>query len=178
MNWTRVTRVSGTFAFFLFTCSIFYPFIHVQLFGIKTFTGSPGPEIYWSFKATSIYFRTPDNPGPPIIREYWFVDYWTKYSNYKTIELGLAMSTVLVFLFAAQVFTALLGALTVFKVRAYLSLSAGILNVFTTVCIWLISRAFVYPYFRCAFQAGFWLTFASATLFFSASVLNWKGLRK
>lgn len=171
-------QVIGVLACFLFVYSIFYPFLQVQLFGIVTFTGSPGPEIFWSFKVTTVYFRTPDNPGAPIIKEYWFADYWTEYINYKTIELGLGIGSVLVFMFGAQVLTILFAALAIFRVKPYLFLSATILNVSITFCMWLTSRAFIYPYYRHAFQAGFWLTFASVTLFLAASILSWRWLRE
>lgn len=167
-------RVLGAFACILFIGSIFYPFLQVQLFGIETFTGSPGPETFWSFKVTTVYFRTPDNPGVPIMREYRFVDCWTEYISYKAIELGLGIGSVLVFMFGIQVLTILFASLAIFRVKPYPFLTATILNVSITFCMWLTSRAFIYPYYWYGFQAAFWLTFASATLFLAASILSWR----
>jgi hypothetical protein len=165
-------RILGAFAFILFIGSVFCPFLQVQLFGTVTFTGSPGPDTFWSSKLTMVYFRTPDNPGVPVIREFWFADYWTRYINYKTMELGLGIGFVLVFMFGVQVLMILFGALAIFGFRPYLFLSATIFNVLITFCMWLTSRAFIYPNYWYEFQAGFWLTFASSTLFLAASVLE------
>jgi hypothetical protein len=173
-----IFRVLGAFACILFIGSILYPFLQVQLFGIETFTGSPGPETFWSFKVTTVYFQTPDNAGVPIVREYWFADCWTRYVNYRTMELGLGIGYVLVFMFGIQVLTILFAALAISRVKSYPFLSATILNVSITFCMWLTGRAFIYPHYRYEFQAGFWLTFTSVTPFLAASILSWKWLRK
>jgi hypothetical protein len=173
LNKKTIVKVYGIFTLILFLCSVVYPFLQVQLFGIVTFTGAPGPETFWSFKVTTIWFRTPDNPGPPIIREYWFADYWTQYTSYRTVELGFGIGPILAFMLGAQVLTVLFAALAISKVKPYLFISSAIFNVCIIVFMWLTSRAFAYSYYRCSFQAGFWLAAASATLFFAGSVLPW-----
>jgi hypothetical protein len=178
LNGKSVLRVLAAFACVLFIGSILYPFLQVQLFGIETFTGSPGPETFWSFKVTTVYFRTPDNPGVPIMREYWFADYWTEYINYKTLELGLGIGYILVFMFGIQVLTILFAILAISRVKPYQFLSATIPNVLITFCMWLTSRAFIHPYYWVEFQTGFWLTFASVTLFLAASILSWRWLKQ
>lgn len=173
MNGRDRLRVIGAFPCLLFTISIFYAFLQVQWYRIVTFTGYPGPATFWSFRMTAIYFPTPNQL---ILTEHWFADYWSKYINYKTMELGLGMDTVLMLMFMAQAFTVLFAALAIFRVRPYLFLSAAVLNMFTTFCMWLTSRAFVYPYYKCAFQAGFWLTLPAAALFLAAFLMcHWSG---
>lgn len=167
-------KVYGILTLIVFLCSIVYPFLQVQLFGIVTFTGAPGPATFWSFRATTIWGRTPDNPGPPVIREYWFADYWTQYTSYRTVELGFRIGSILAFMFGAQVLAVLFAALAIFRVKPYLFLSSAIFNFCIIVFIWLTSRAFSYSYYRCSFLAGFWLAAASATLFLVGSVLSWK----
>jgi len=167
-------KVYSILTLILFLFSIVYPFLQVQLFGLVTFTGAPGPETFWSFRATTVWFRTPDSPGSPIIREYWFADYWTQYTSYRTVELGFGIGSILAFMFGAQVLTILFAASAIFKVKPYLFLVSVIFNVFIIVFMWLTSRAFSYSYYRCSFQAGFWLTVASATLFLAGSILSWK----
>jgi len=175
LDWKDMLRVLGAFACFLFALSIFHPFLQVQLFDIVTFSGYPGPETFWSFKVINVYFRTPNDS---VIKEYWFADYWYRYTNYRTMELGLGIGTVFVFMFGVQVLAMLFAALAAFNVKAYLFLSSAVLSFFTTFCMWLVSRAFIYPYYRYVFQAGFWLTFPSVMLFFTCSILSWKLLRK
>ncbi len=170
-----VVRVFGTLAFLLFLCSVLSPFLEVSWSGLRTFVGFPGPLTFWSFRMTNVYFRAPDDL---VVNEYWFLDYWSKYTNYGTSELGFAMSTVLALLFAAQIFTILFGALVVSKSKSYLSVSAAVSNIVTIFCMWLVSRVFIYPYFRYVFLVGFWLAFASAILFFAVFILSWKWLRK
>jgi len=170
-----VVRVLGAFASFLFLCSILSPFLEVSWFGIVTFVGFPGPMTFWSFRMTNAYFGAPNDL---VVSEFWFVDYWSKYANYRAVELGLAMSTVLIFLFGVQIVTIFFGGLAVSRVKSTLFFSAAILNVVTAFCMWLVSRAFIYPYFRYVFLAGFWLVCVSAVLFFAVSVLSWRWLRK
>ncbi len=177
MNGKCLLRLFGAVTCILFICSVFCPFLQVQLF-VVTFTGYPGPETFWSFKVTAVYFRTPDSPGAPIIKEYWFADYWTKYINYRTIDFGLGIGPVFVVIFGAQVLTILFAALAILKVRSHSFLSAAILNVSITFCMWLTSRAFIYPYYKYAFETGFWLTSASATLFLAAAISVWRWLGK
>jgi len=166
-----VVRVFGALASFLFLWSTLCPFLEVSWFGIRTFVGSPGPLTFWSFRMTNAYFRAPDDL---VMNELWFVEYWSDYASYRTLELGLAMSTVLVFLFGAQVFTVFFGALAVSNVKSTLFFSAAIVDVVTAFCMWLVSRAFIYPYFRYVFLAGFWLACVSVVLFFAVSMLSWK----
>lgn len=168
-----VTRAFGAFALSVFICSVLYPFMRVQLLGIVTFTGAPGPTTFWSFKTNSIFYRTPDNPGPPIITELWFWDCWNQYTTYRTKELGLGINNVLISMFGAQVLTLLLTASAILKLKTHLHLSAAIVNVFTIFCMWLASRAFITSNYMYAFEAGFWLTLASATLFLAAAILSW-----
>lgn len=173
LNKKTILQVYGIFTLILFSCSVVCPFLQVSLFGVHTFTGSPGPATFWSFKVTTMYFRTPDNPGPPIMGEYWFADYWTRYGSYRTAELGLGVGSILAFMLVVQVLTIVSEALAISKVKPYLFLSSAILNVCVIVFMWLTSRAFTYSYYRYSFHAGFWLAVASATLFLAASVLSW-----
>jgi len=175
LNKKTILQVYGVFTLILFLGSIVYPFLQVSLFGIVTFTGVPGPETFWSFKATAVFFHTPDNPGPPITSECWFIDCWTEYASYRTAELGFGIGSILAFMFGAQALTVLFAALAISKVRPYLFLSSAILNVCIIVSMWLTSRAFTYSYYRYSFQAGFWLAAASATLFLAGSFMSWKG---
>lgn len=175
MNQKTILQIYGIFTLILFLCSIVYPFLQVSLFGIYTFTGAPGPETFWSFKVTTIFFRTPDNPGPTIIGEYWFADYWTQYASYKTAELGFGIGSILAFMWGVQVLTVLFAVLAIARVKPYLFLSSAIFNVCIIVSMWLTSRAFTYSYYRYSFQAGFWLAAASATLFLAGSFMSWKG---
>jgi len=175
LNWKDILRVLGGFTCFLFALSIFHPFLQVQLFDIVTFSGYPGPETFWSFKVISVYFRAPNDL---VAREYWFADYWYRYTNYRTVELGLGIGTVFVFMFGAQVLAMLFAALATFEVKACLFLSSAVLSFFTTFCMWLVSRAFIYSYYNYVFQAGFWLTLSSVMLFFTGSILSWRSLRK
>jgi len=168
-------RIFGAFASFLFLCSILSPFLEVSWFGLRTFVGSPGPLTFWSFRMTNVYFRSPDDL---VMNELWFVEYWSDYANYRTLELGLAMSAVLVFLFGVQVLTVFFGALAVSRVSSTLLFSAAIVDVVTAFCMWLVSRAFIYPYFRYVFLAGFWLACVSVVLFFAASILSWRWFRE
>ena len=168
-----MVRVLGALASFLFLCSILSPFLEVSWFGLRTFVGSPGPLTFWSFRMTNAYFRTPSDL---VMNELWFIEYWSDYANYRTLELGLAMSTILALLFMVQVLTILIGGLAVSKVKSSLFFSAAILNVVTVFCMWLVSSAFIYPYINYVFLAGFWLASTSAALFFAASTLSWKWL--
>jgi len=124
---------------------------------------------------TNAYFRAPNDL---VVNEFWLAEYWSHYANIRTLELGLAMSTILVSLFVVQILTILFGALAVSKVKSTLFFSAAVLNVGTAFCMWLISRAFIYPYFRYVFLAGFWLACVSVVLFFAASTLSWKWHRE
>lgn len=175
MNKKTILQVYGAFTFILFVCSIVYPFLQVSLFGIVTFTGVPGPETFWSFKATAVFFHTPDNPGPPITSECWFTDCWSEYASYRTAELGLGIGSILALVFAAQVLTVLFAALAISKIKPYLFLSSAILNACIIIFMWLTSRPFTHSYYKYSFQAGFWLAVASATLFLAGSILSWKG---
>ena len=173
MNKKTILQVYGTFTLILFSCSIVYPFLQVSLFGFYTFTGVLGPETFWSFKVTTMFFRTPDSPGPTVIGEYWFADYWTQYASHRTAELGFGIGSILAFMFGAQVLTVLSAALAISKVKPYLFLSSAIFNVCIIVLMWLTSRAFTYSYYRYSFQTGFWLAAASVTLSLAGSVLSW-----
>jgi len=123
-------KVYGIFTLTLFLCSIVYPFLQVQLFGIVTFTGAPGPATFWSFKVTTIFFHTPDNPGPPVIREYWFADYWAQYGSYRTAELGLGIAFISAFMFGAQILAVLSAALAcILSVEANVIVSSRVSDV-------------------------------------------------
>jgi len=175
LNKKTILQVYSAFTLIFFLCSIISPFLQVSLFGIVTFTGVPGPEKFWSFKVTTIFFRTPDSPGPTIIGEYWFADYWRQYASYRTAELGLGIGSILALMFGAQVLTVLSAALAISKVKPYLFLSSATFSVCIIVFMWLTSRAFTQSYYRYSFQTGFWLAAASVALFLAGSILSWKG---
>ena len=175
MNRRDGLGVVGAFSCLLFTLSILCPFLQVEWTNIRTFVGYPGPQTYWSFKATYVYFATPNQP---IVTEHWFEDYWSGYINYKTVELGLGMNTVLMLMFIAQAFTLLSASFAILKIKPCLFLSAALLDISTTLCMWLTSRAFVYPHLKYAFQAGFWLTLPDAALFLAVFLVGQAGARR
>lgn len=132
-----------------------------------------GPYTFWSFKATYVYSLTRNYQ---IVTERWFQDYWSAYITNKPVdkplELAIGITAALIFMFIAQAFTILSAALAILKVKPYLFLPAALLNLFTTLCMWLTSRAFAYLDSECTFQAGFWLTLPAAALFLAAFLIE------
>jgi len=172
LNRKIVLRVLGASACALFTLSIFLPFLQAQWFGMRIPEAVIGPEVLWSFKETYEYGYMGHNL---VVEEWWFAGYWSR--GEFGPGLGSWGGPFLIFMFEAQAFTVLFAALAIFKVRPYLFLSSTILNVFTAFCMWFVSYALSYWYAK-TFQAGFWLTFCSATVFFVAFLQSWRQHRR
>lgn len=148
------------------------PFLQAQWTGMHILEVTIGPKVLWSFKETDEYGWM---NGGVVVEEWWFSGYWMR------VEFGSGLGSwvgpFLIFMFEAQIFTVLFAALAIFKVKPYLSLSSAILNAFTTFCMWFVSYAVDLDYAK-TFQAGFWLTFCSATLFFAAFLESWRQHRR
>jgi hypothetical protein len=168
-----VLRFLVAFACFLFTVSVFCPFLQAQWFGMHIPEVQPRPEYFWSFKETYEFARTPDGF---VVEEYWFEDYWCRGRIYD-ITLGPWIAPALIFMLGAQVFTVLFATLAIFYVKPYLLLSSTVLTVFTMFCMWFVSNTLSHWYIK-KFEAGFWLSLLSVTLFIAAMLLSWKRLQK
>ena len=165
-------RVLGASACALFIVSIFLPFLQAQWVGLRIPEAYIGPTVLWSFKETHEYGYMGQGI---VVEEWWFADHWSR--GEFGPGLGSWVGPFLIFMFEAQVFTVLFAALAIFKVKPYLFLSPTIPNVFTIFCMWFVSYALGSWYAK-TFEAGFWLTFPSATLFLVASLQSWRQHRK
>jgi hypothetical protein len=134
-------------------------------------------KTYWSFKETYEYPRL---SGDVSEIELWFADYWS--SDEWIFGYGRSVRWIgplLVLLFETQIFAVSFAALSIFKVKPSLFLLSTALNVFMILCMWLVNYAMEPPYplnryYAAAFQAGFWFTFPSTILFFTAFLLSWR----
>jgi len=171
LNRQIALRIIGASACALFILSIFLPFLQAQWFGGGIPEEVSGPQVLWSFKETDEHGYM---GGRVVVDELWFADYWSRGFS---LRLGYWVGPCLIFMLEAQAFTVLFAALAIFKVKPYLFLSSAILNAFTTFCMWFVSYALDSWYAR-TFQAGFWLTFCSATLFFVALLEAWRQHRR
>jgi len=157
----------------LFIVSIFCPFLQAQTGLIGIPERSPGPILLWSFRGTYEYW---EKPGRGLVVEgWWFADYW--YRVHDRGALGVWIGPLLIFMFEAQVFTALFAALAILRLKRSLLLLSTLLNVFTLFCMWFVSQA-LSNYYAKEFQAGFWITFLTPALFLTTILLSWWFRRK
>ena len=164
-------RVICASACVLFLLSIFLPFLQAQWVGASIPEEINGPQVLWSFKETDEHGNM---GGGVFVDEFWFAYYWSQAPiQLGSVELGYWVGPLLIFMFEAQFFTVLFAALAIFKLKQYLFLSSLILNAFTTFCMWFVRYAMDSSY-AITFQAGFWLTFCSATLFLVAFLESWR----
>ena len=145
----------------LFIVSIFCPFLQVIY-------GSEFPEhrlciiCMWSFKGT-----LECRGYVLVVEEWWFADYWRKVCDRWAVWIGPS----LIFMLEAQGFTALFAALAILRLKRSFLLLSTLLNVFTSFCMWFVRQALSNYYWK-EFQAGFWLTFLTAALFLTTTLLS------
>jgi len=173
LNRRGALRIAGAVACLLFALSILYPFLQT---GVIRFAPPPigppasfGPYTFWSFKAIYVFDER-------LTDERWFQDYWSAYLTSKPVnrpsEFGIEIGVVLILMFIAQCSTFIAAGLAISKVKPYMFLSAALLSLFTTLCMWLFSRLHAYFFSESTFQAGFWLTLPTAALFLATFIIG------
>jgi hypothetical protein len=127
-----------------------------------------GPYTFWSFKAIYVFDER--------VTERLFQEYWSGYLTSKPFnkppELGIEIGVVLILMFIVQCSTFIVAGLAISKVKPYMFLSAGLLSLFTTICMWIFSRLYAYFFSESTFQAGFWLTLPTAALFLATFIIG------
>jgi len=159
MNEKAALRVLGAFACALLIVSMALPFLQAEWAGMHVPEVQIGPDTYWSFKRTSQYSSM--NTGF-VAEQWWFFEYWNPTAP--TQQPQYSGGTVMI-MFIFQVLAVFLAALATFQVKPYLFLSSAILSVLTIFCMLLVGNALHFGYVI-TFQAGFWLTFPPAPMFF------------
>jgi hypothetical protein len=175
----NVLRVISIFACALFIVSTSLPFLQAHIDAVGNYSQN---EFFWSFKENYELEYT-NQGGVRRMQELWFADYWSRGWSYSFVGW---VGPFLIFTFEAQVFTILFAALAILKVKPYLFLSSTILNIFTIFCMGFVGYTLDSNYLSytlnsdwvITFQAGFWFTLPSVTLFFIAFLKSWKLQRK
>lgn len=157
-------RVLAAFACSFFVISVFCPFLEATWTGWHVPEIVPGPETFWSFRGT--YTRIDMNLGF-IREERWFADYWDRWRLLLPAPLCWWIGLVLIFMVGAQILTVFFAVLAILKVKSYMLLLSGILNVFAIFCMLFVYVALDGDY-TTSFLIGLWLTFPSAALFLVA----------
>lgn len=170
-------RVLVVFACFIFTVSVFCPF-----FQTKVALPQHRPAYYWSFMETKVYARATNGWYSP--QAYVFEWYWDSMETWGITSGASWIHHALILMLGAQVFTVLFGVLASINrsnayrreswtSNPYLLLASTALNVVVVSCMWFVYSAFG-PLYVKQFEAGFWLSLLSLTLFIVAFPLSWK----
>jgi hypothetical protein len=121
---------------------------------------------YWSFKVQYMY----SHPGRLGIG---FAEYWFYQPGFYEFVPGPRLSSVLLLVFVAQVFTLGTGIVSIFVRKRVLALAPVILSL--EVALLMVFVNFVLFESNSSvdtYQTGYWLTYLSMFLFLLSSILN------
>jgi hypothetical protein len=156
-------RLLVAFAFFLFTVSVFCPFLQVQWQ-----TASRGSDYFWSFKET---YESVNSDGFVVVGDDWFDWYWDEI-RFRD-KSGPWIHHSLILMLGAQVFTFFFAGLAILDPDPILLLPSTVLTVFAIFCMLFLYNVFSRSQVT-TFEAGFWLLLLSVPLFIAALLLSWK----
>jgi len=163
-------KLLAAFACSVFMISIFSPFLQAVWQGFIIPEASPGPETFWSFKGTIEYSYLGHGP---VVKEFWFFDYWFLNRISKYEGFGRWIGSALILTLASQILIQFFSASAIFLGKSQLFLCSAISNASMLFWMWLITYALRHEYARYP-VAGFWLSLLTTVLFVVAFLMSRK----